>query len=832
MTPGEAPWVADSLGSFGHESGERVPVVLSHEIIGLLSEQMYGSPLKAIEELVVNAYDADSKECRITVPSADKSTDFIAVYDSGSGMDHEAIRDLWNIGRSRKREEQIQLLRSRKQIGKFGIGKLATYAVATRVTYISKKDGTVLAVTTDFSKFDSSSSGQTSEVKLPVYEIANPTETFGTPRLQAVLEELGLEQPKFPADVPAWTLVILENLKPDKNIHMGRLRWILATAMPLKLDFEVQLNGKAVDSAKEGLTKVVDFSVKDLPESRLTNLRNITSQVWKISEGKLVSDNFPSGITGTVMVTEPILRTGKSDDIMRSHGFFVRVRERLVNERDPRFGLHELQHEVFNRFRADIEIDDLDSTITAPREGVGDSNLRETAEKVLNEIFNEARRRYDSKQINPGPRKKEHEMGYVPQSLFEFPTADALSIWDNSGGADADDSWFYIADAQQGHPLSETIQKLYSGERKDSYKYDYEAMGRSARMVKFLPDTSEFVLNDDHEIVRAYKHGGQAQVLLEDLATAEAMLEVYLMEADISPKTAGDILEKRDQFLRALASDHLSSVASISQSLLDASNQDHDLEIALVAAARAVGFVAKHIGGAGPPDGIATLLERPGVETKITLEAKSSNQVPSIATIGMGTLAEHVKNESAAGCLLVAPDFPGEIKGNDSSISQQANMNRVSCWTIKQLADVVAATETRHISARKILKIILTKFSPTDVAEEVEALLSYPVWEAESLYTAVINALHLISGVPDARPTADMVLGQLVSDPDYPGVSKVAVLKALEAVSSSSKGAMVLRGEEVKINTSIDELRRRTAHITGEPTTPRRNGDFRLGIAK
>ena len=298
------------------------------------------------------------------------------------------------------------------------------------------------------------------------------------------------------------------------------------------------------------------------------------------------------------------------------------------------------------------------------------------------------------------------------------------------------------------------------------------------------------------------------------------------------PKTAGDILEKRDQFLRALASDHLSSVASISQSLLDASNQDHDLEIALVAAARAVGFVAKHIGGAGPPDGIATLLEQPGVETKITLEAKSSNQVPSIATIGMGTLAEHVKNESAAGCLLVAPDFPGEIKGNDSSISQQANMNRVSCWTIKQLADVVAATETRHISARKILKIILTKFSPTDVAEEVEALLSYPVWEAESLYTAVINALHLISGVPDARPTADMVLGQLVSDPDYPGVSKVAVLKALEAVSSSSKGAMVLRGEEVKINTSIDELRRRTAHITGEPTTPRRNGDFRLGIAK
>ena len=392
-----------------------------------------------------------------------------------------------------------------------------------------------------------------------------------------MFDALGLNQLELATTTPSWTLVILESLKPGKNMPMGRLRWILETAMPLNLDFTVHMNGETIDSSKENLTKSVEFTLEELPEHRLENLLGSTNLEWKIQEDKLISDDFPTGITGTVIVTESILRRGKSDDIMRSHGFFVKVRGRLVNERDPRFGLHELQHEVFNRFRADIEIDDLDSTITAPREGLGDSNLREIAERVLNEIFNEARRRWDSASADPGPKKKEHEMSYVPQSLFEFPTADALSIWEGTNGSDADASWFYIGTMFEGEDLNETIQKLYSGDRNDSYNYEYESMGSNERMVKFLPDKSEFVLNDDHEVVRAYKQGGRAQVLLEDLATAEAMLEVYLREADIPSSVAGEVLEKRDKFLRALANDHLTSVASISQSLLDASNQDHDL---------------------------------------------------------------------------------------------------------------------------------------------------------------------------------------------------------------------------------------------------------------
>ena len=829
MTPQNTRLISDSLSSLGRESGELVPVVLSHELIGLLSEQMYGSPLKAIEEMVVNAYDAEAGECRIRVPSPETQARFIAVYDNGEGMDREEIKDLWNIGRSRKRDEQIQILRSRKQIGKFGIGKLATYAVATKITYFSKKDGVILAITTDFARFDSSPTGQTSQVLLPVYEVDRPAKTLSDARVQPVLEALGLNEADLTTG-SSWTLVILEDLKPSVNIHMGRLKWVLQTAMPLRVDFQVQLNGATIESAKENLPKAVEFEASELPERRLSALRTETNQNWQIEDEKLVSNDFPSGITGTIMVTEGILRTGKSDDIMRSHGFFVKVRGRLVNEKDARFGLHELSHEIFNRFRADIEIDDLDNTITAPREGVGESPLREAAERVLNALFNEARSRYDNR---PRPsttrRKKEHEMSYVAHKLFEFPTADALSIWEPSEGAEADNTWFYIKDIPTGESLNQTIQELYSGVRNNRYSYDYMSEGPTERIVKFLPGTSQFILNDDHEVVRAHKAiaSGQARDLLEEMVTAEAMLEVYLREAEIPPKVVGDILEKRDKLLRSLANDHLTSVASIGESLIVASNQDHELEIALVAAARAIGFVAAHIGGSGTPDGIATLSEHPGIETRITLEAKSSNDIPSINDIGMGTLDEHVAMYEADGCLLVAPDYPGETLADQSSISRMAIRNRISCWTVKQLADVVSATQSRHISARRVLKIILNKFAPSDVAAEVQHLLSTPRWTEESLYDGVLAVLeHLSNNIPDARPTTDMVLGQLATLPDYPRVTKNAIEQALQAIASSSKGAMTLRGEEIKVHTSIAELRRRTAEITGNQGTPRRNGDF------
>ena len=123
-----------------------------------------------------------------------------------------------------------------------------------------------------------------------------------------------------------------------------------------------------------------------------------------------------------------------------------------------------------------------------------------------------------------------------------------------------------------------------------------------------------------------YREDAKAARLLEDIATAEAVLEIYLREHGMAPHVVGELLQRRDSLLRGLANDHVFSVDAISQLLKDSMNDQYDLEVNLVAASRAFGFVATHVGGAGEPDGIARFTDYPNGEQKVTLEAKSSGE--------------------------------------------------------------------------------------------------------------------------------------------------------------------------------------------------------------
>src|SRR5207244_2127975 len=118
-----------------------------------------------------------------------------------------------------------------------------------------------------------------------------------------------------------------------------------------------------------------------------------------------------------------------------------------------------------------------------------------------------------------------------------------------------------------------------------------------------------------------------------------------------------------------LSRDHPYSLAAIAGNLRDSANQEHDLEVALVVAARALGFVATHIGGDCEPDGIAEFRSYPDEELKMTLEAKSSAMTPELSNIDFAGLWEHMDRNKASGCLLAAPSYPGMSRGADSAVS-------------------------------------------------------------------------------------------------------------------------------------------------------------------
>ena len=292
----------------------------------------------------------------------------------------------------------------------------------------------------------------------------------------------------------------------------------------------------------------------------------------------------------------------------------------------------------------------------------------------------------------------------------------------------------------------------------------------------------------------------------------------------------GEALQSRDSLLRGLALDHPYSSHAIARSLADSASDKHNLEIALVAAARSLGFVAKHISGSGEPDGIARLIEYPSGETVITLEAKSSGMVPSLSAIDFGGLYEHVDAHKAQGCLLLAPEYPN-ASADDSAAATRAKLLKISCWRITDLARVVEASESRHITAKQIIGIVLTQFAPNEVSEAVARLFEDPSWDQPVLSNAIIEALRQLDGkLRDSPRSVTAVATVLSGDPRFDGIQTEDVRKAVSNLAASSQGALVMDGENLVMLTSYDELARRVAGQTGNGSIPLRSSKLRSDL--
>jgi hypothetical protein len=153
--------------SAGHKVAD-IPVRISYRIIELFSAGLYSSPNKAIEELVSNSYDALASHVDLLLPGNLRDPDAaIWLVDDGCGMDVGGLFDLWQIARTTKRQGPPG---PREPIGKFGIGKLATYVLARRLTHLSLRDGIVRAVTMDYGEIDPEAASE-SAVQLSVREL-------------------------------------------------------------------------------------------------------------------------------------------------------------------------------------------------------------------------------------------------------------------------------------------------------------------------------------------------------------------------------------------------------------------------------------------------------------------------------------------------------------------------------------------------------------------------------------------------------------------------------------------------------------------------------------
>jgi len=428
----------DSLLTSGNKV-KTIDVALSYKIVNLFSEGLYSSANKTFEELVSNSFDAGAQKVLVSLP-ADLGADGakIVVIDDGGSMDLKGLEQLWRIGESSKRDVPPKK-NERHPIGKFGIGKLATYVLANRLSYICKREGKFLLVTMDYRSLDESSTGGLESQKPVQLEIRELSETEAKELTDEVANLRDLEQPDFDLfgdqAASAWTMAILTDLKEKAaEIEPGRLKWILSTALPLGSDFAVWVDGARLQSSKfKGRIKrwILGKEVKDLgkpaPEGATTRLDTSLEKTDQFYYGIFIPG--VGRITGFVEGYKRTLTTGKSQERGRSHGFFVYVRGRLVNVDDEYFGIDAnlLSHGVFNRFRCVVHADGLDSILRSSRENLAESNELRALRAFLQAGFNFVRKQLNSRDEKEKPSARISELlSGSPASISRKPIVELV----------------------------------------------------------------------------------------------------------------------------------------------------------------------------------------------------------------------------------------------------------------------------------------------------------------------------------------------------------------------------------------------------------------------
>jgi hypothetical protein len=740
-------------------SASKIEVKISNKIIELFSEGLYSSPNKAIEELVSNSFDAGANHVHVILSGDLGDRDAtIVVIDDGGGMDAGGFEQHWVIGTSNKRDADYVAPKGRRQIGKFGIGKLATYVLANRLTHISKRDGHYYAVTMDYEKVPTGEGKgifAKSPLELPLRELSESEAqnalapwTSGTKTGYTTLKLFGRGAAK------SWTVAILSSLKGMAGeIRRGRLEWILASAMPLRDDFQLFLNGDLVVPAKSRGKKIGTWilgkSLLEVPKPAPDDGEPVVDSAEDVKSARYNGLVFPQlgRVSGYVEAYVDPLDKGKSNEIERSHGFFVYVHDRLINVDDAGFGIdrNKLRHGTFSRFRMVLFADALDEELRSSRETLRAGPLINDARNLAIGAFNFARTKIeDYLRRDTTGSQVASRVESSPAALTRRPLAGLVA------------AAFSGAYAPRYVTIPHDFSILQQDELVESLRVEKEGgaplvqssilvseLSQDQPVAVFEVRTGTLKINTLHPFVAYFLdefEDKKRSLPLELIAMSEVLLEANLHQLAIPESQIRDTLERRDQLLRELArSSGQRNARMISQALLDAASDQDLLEEELVASFDSMGYEAVRIGGNKRADGRAAayLSVRNGKRQGYTvcLEAKSKvkpGTKVTAKTVGVSTIARHRRDAKCEHAIVVGPDFPtaqGETTALADEIKHDRDTNLGKTITLIRIADLarlVRLVPLRRLGLDRLRDLFVSCSLPEQAKEWIDKI------EAES----------------------------------------------------------------------------------------------------
>lgn len=845
--------------TIGKSSG-KIPVELSTRFLEHFSEQLYSSPQKAFEELISNGWDAGAScvDVRISQDlSADGAT--MCVLDNGTSMNAEGLRQLWHIAFSPKRDAPSQF--GRPIIGKFGIGKLATYVLASRLTYICKAaDGVIRRVTMNFDDIDQEKGAKPDklirDIELDLFEVKEKelADALGhvydghkilelirdgmqLPPNPGIDDDFGGKKSEFTKPPQGtWTLVVLSRLKPTgRKLKVGILRRMLEAALPFGTEMAISINEERLTSSKLnaevsqqwiiGPALGIDsIEVDDLggantgehSESGSYSDNDTPKKTFQITSSMIPVPHIDlpgiGKVTGTIRLFADKLGGGKSEQRGASNGFFVNVLGRVVNQHDPSFGEKNLSHAAWARFRMTVRADGLNTELTTDREKFKEGEKIAIFKAFLRKAFNKARTEYDNDlnaRVPDGGDLLVRSLGVLSLNPLRNVVSDTLAskaavpgLFDESGIDNRNEKR-----KQWREKTSDNIKAALGEVKFESVKDE--------SFVKFRIADSSIIVNKDHPFVAEHSRTRAEKELLRTLAMINLLSDIYALDAGVDPSIIKEVLEYRDKLLRFRAMQRRQSGTYIAKLLVQTQHDSAShkkLEAVVSDALRYLGFTVEDLAKPGEPEGIARAFSTPTNSSptdedpkpplySFSFDAKSSkHEAASTGNIKLDGVVEHRERYKADYALVVAPGFEA------GALAMRCQQQRVTPIKASDLGKLLEITVKYGAIPLTSLRDLFKYHNWDEVSGWVDTIEGTIKSKRKLTIDIFLKALESYKGkVPDALPAAMIALAcrdrlkvHTVKEEDV-----VALAKGLAILVPDVVG---VAGDKIIVNTSAGRL--------------------------
>lgn len=734
---------------------DEVKIDIDYAIIKHFSEHLYSSPNKAIEELVSNSFDALATRCYVYVPGelVDRR---VLVWDNGLSMDPAGLQAMWQIARSPKEDfgrERINSAEGRRRamIGKFGIGKLASYAVGHRISHLCcTADGRYLSVSVNYRLF-TDHEGNPDPLKAigemptraPGIEGGSQAKSnrAGDPS-KAPIRELTSDQARelikallpngdaFEAmwSQPHWTLAVIDDLKPV-TLYPGRLRWVLGNGMPLRPDFEVyvddcevtpRLATKAESTWNLGEKRLRDqiastwndFLRPAVGEKQVQGIvdfepsepdRAICDDADPVIDEPAI--NFPTlgRVTATVRVFESSLSQYREDE-GRSYGFFLTVRGRLVNPDDEKLLLNDPSYGTFYRSQFQIRADGLDADLLADRESLRrDTRMTRELRVLQIALYRAARAEVEKNdEVKSKAERPESRLPTRSRELFRDPVV-AL-----------------MAKSSSNVPLE-----------LDEPVVDREELGDDRPIAELSSDSGHFVVNRSHPFYKTIesqagsgKKAAATMRAVDLFAVSERLTEGFLYNRGIPDDQVEDIFLWRDKLFRSLAATYGrnpdDAVLEVRAASVPGGKR---FEVALAQLFVLMGFAATQHGESGKKDVLVVAPLGPDHRVFIVEAKGSKDPVQNVTAALAGAAAHRDEVDGAVHALVVAREFAGfKMKDEPAILKECQAVQGVSVVHVETLVKLYHALMKYAYPLTSVMDALFAIETPAEKDARVEAL--------------------------------------------------------------------------------------------------------------